>query len=342
MLEIKHMYKNFIRKAELTMTKEQTLILLKQCSNLYENMRLFTQKQKKIEQSYRNHCNKKTKLKSPSAGTFFLIFLITLSILCIVTSPWLSRPSRMPTYRGRVINVELARDLYERQVAGEELNSAQAGLVRQYQTRLAHNEAIRVAFGVFLANLITSVILAILLTLNKKNKIVKKNKIIDEENYRISSENEAINKQNIELYYQEESIVNQMLGIRQTYLEEVLPLLPPDYAYPDAVNYFIRLFENHRANNLTEAVNLYEVDLHRRRMEAGQQQMIAEQRRMVKQQMIGNAINLSNLAVNIANNHAIRDGFAQTQNAVNNNTEVIRQGLAKRGINVNNSMKELI
>lgn len=67
--------------------------------------------------------------------------------------------------------------------------------------------------------------------------------------------------------------------IYNTYIanQETLDPLPRDYRYYDAAVFFESALANGRAESMKEAVNLYEEYLHRVRMEANGQQMLAMQ-----------------------------------------------------------------
>ena len=51
-----------------------------------------------------------------------------------------------------------------------------------------------------------------------------------------------------------------------------------DYDNTAAVDFFLSAVRNHRATTVQEMVNLYETEMDQRRMEAGQQEMLNQQR----------------------------------------------------------------
>lgn len=61
-----------------------------------------------------------------------------------------------------------------------------------------------------------------------------------------------------------------------------------DYDNTAAVDFFLSAVRNHRATTVQEMVNLYETEMHQRRMEEGQQ-------RILNQQRIGNMLQIGNL-----------------------------------------------
>ncbi len=58
-----------------------------------------------------------------------------------------------------------------------------------------------------------------------------------------------------------------------------ISFLPPDYRYSEAVESFYRYVNNYRANDLQQAINLYEEEMHRLRMENAQLAMLREAKR---------------------------------------------------------------
>ena len=61
-----------------------------------------------------------------------------------------------------------------------------------------------------------------------------------------------------------------------------------DHDNTAAVDFFLSAVRNHRATTVQEMVNLYETEMDQRRTEAGQQEMLNQQR-------IGNMLQLGNL-----------------------------------------------
>lgn len=131
-----------------------------------------------------------------------------------------------------------------------------------------------------------------------------RNKYIDSKNRKVGEQNEAIDRKNAELANVENEIRTELSNIQTRYNEEVGSWYPPDYAFPDAVDFFISSIQNSRADNLKEAVNTYEQDLHRRRLEAQNEQNLANQKVMQQQleaidesQRIGNELAKGQLLV---------------------------------------------
>ena len=70
----------------------------------------------------------------------------------------------------------------------------------------------------------------------------------------------------------------------------VLSLMPPKYIYLEAIDFFIEMVVNMRADSMKEAVNLYEEHLHRMRLEASQKQIAEQQERILQIQQENQAI----------------------------------------------------
>lgn len=82
-------------------------------------------------------------------------------------------------------------------------------------------------------------------------------------------------------------------------LSREIHIIPPNYRYLLAVQYIFDSFVNMRARNMTEAINLYEEQLHRWKIENAQQQMLALSRQQTMAAQINMAANVANAAHNI-------------------------------------------
>lgn len=87
----------------------------------------------------------------------------------------------------------------------------------------------------------------------------------------------VIAKAKIELPVREQQIEKML-----EQLTEPLTYVPPSYRYSEAIEYFYNSFCNKRADELKEAVNLYDTYVHRRSLEESQQVMIQNQVEMLK------------------------------------------------------------
>ena len=107
------------------------------------------------------------------------------------------------------------------------------------------------------------------------------NAAIDQSNQQVEANNQAL-AQSIEQTKQE------IFAVQQQWASQVAPWYPMDYDSIEAVDFFLAAVRNHRATTVQEMVNLYETEMHQRRMEEGQQ-------RILNQQRIGNMLQIGNL-----------------------------------------------
>ena len=181
-------------------------------------------------------------------------------------------------------------------------------------------------FAIPAAAVIALILGGILSIWNKsQNKHIRKqNQIINDWNQKTIVQNQEVEKQKQILLDEIQKICDKKQLISQEYQKNVLAWFPRDYGYPSAVEYFINKVENHVANTIGEAVQQYETDRYR-------QQKLNEikninktikegQDELIRQQMIGNMINLANNArLGQIANASERAAFsaAQTADAAN-------------------------
>lgn len=91
--------------------------------------------------------------------------------------------------------------------------------------------------------------------------------ISKEKNRQIQGIDEKIS----DLEYRRNELANELYGPLTAYV-------PPDYQYSYAISSMYEYFVNMRARNITEAINLYEDELHKKKMESMQAQILHEQR----------------------------------------------------------------
>lgn len=96
-------------------------------------------------------------------------------------------------------------------------------------------------------------------------------------NKKIVEENKEIVAKNQQLAIQEQHILNELQEVQTLYRNYIGSWYPIDYCSVDAAEFFYNTVNNYRADNLKEAINLYEMTLHQRRIEANQRQAIREQ-----------------------------------------------------------------
>lgn len=105
-----------------------------------------------------------------------------------------------------------------------------------------------------------------------------------------TQQNADIDRRNEQIAADIHRIREQLAPLQQRWAVEIAPWYPMDYDRLDAVDFFVTALRNQRADSIGELVNLYETEGHRRRMEAGQREMIAHQR-------IGNMLQLGSLVM---------------------------------------------
>lgn len=122
--------------------------------------------------------------------------------------------------------------------------------------------------------------------------IVKKvvNISIAVRNKRICEENEEIKKKNESIWGVEREVIQKIKNVQKQYTREIAPWYPSDYCYIEAAEFFLNAIRNYRADNLKEAINLYEDVMHKRRLEQAQQQMLNRQEDMIRQQRLNNLL----------------------------------------------------
>lgn len=145
-------------------------------------------------------------------------------------------------------------------------------------------------------------------------------------NARIQAENDKREHYNTEVLGPAEAAVDTELHQAGQALvdAEVSRIYPKDYLYPEAIAYVLTVIKNHRANSVTEALNLYEEALHRQRVENAQQQMIQEQQHVQQLQILGT---VANTLMHGATIGAIRDEGAATRASNAANAASIREQL---------------
>lgn len=89
------------------------------------------------------------------------------------------------------------------------------------------------------------------------------------------------------------SIKEEEKVIISPYWESIQRNVPPNYQYSMAVNAFCSYFRNGRAYNMKEAVNLYEEEMHRNRMENMQAQVLQQQKYQTTLMAISAAANVA-------------------------------------------------
>lgn len=99
----------------------------------------------------------------------------------------------------------------------------------------------------------------------------KMNEKIDMDNQRIVAENENVKSQ-------EQVVLNELQKVQIAYRERVSSWYPDNYYSVEAVEFIYNAVMNYRADNLKEAINLYETFLHQRRVEVNQKKAVEQQK----------------------------------------------------------------
>lgn len=132
------------------------------------------------------------------------------------------------------------------------------------------------------------------------------------------AQNEKIDDENEEVKKQEQVVLNDLQQVQAEYRERVGTWYPESYCSVDAVEFFYNAIKNYRADNMKEAINLYETTLHQRRVEDNQQQAI-------KQQKLNNLLTVGSIAMQAANVNAIENQTQSTLGALRNQTSAVNR-----------------
>lgn len=97
-------------------------------------------------------------------------------------------------------------------------------------------------------------------------------------NKKIDSDNEKVRTYNENVKAQEQTVLNELQKVQVAYRERVGYWYPDKYCSVDAVGFFYNAIKDYRADNIKEAINLYETTLHQRRVEDNQKKAIEQQK----------------------------------------------------------------
>lgn len=96
-----------------------------------------------------------------------------------------------------------------------------------------------------------------------------------------------------------DQLLQNLNDICETINPEYMHLIPRDYRHFHACQFFYNAFLNGRAMSMQQAVNLYEEELHRSRMEKMQLQQVAQLKSIRTSSAIGAAASSANLFINL-------------------------------------------
>lgn len=125
--------------------------------------------------------------------------------------------------------------------------------------------------------------------------ITAKNKSVAEYNKKVEANNQAVQAQRDALYSQYQALLKEMTSNSSSWF-------PPDYYNIEAVNFFVSVVKNYRAETVKDMVNLFEESTYHKQMLAYQQhqsqqinQLIAGQQEITGQLRYANMINTAAL-----------------------------------------------
>lgn len=198
---------------------------------------------------------------------------------------------------------------------------------------------------VSLGVLAASFVLAWLIRL-VRNKVVlrrqhasvdRTNQQIDQHNAQVAESNWAVEVSNAGVHDALLQLDSQRTEAAIGLYEIVTDRYPMTYLYDEAVGFCLQMVRGHRANTVGEALNLYETELHRRRMENLAQAQVAEQQRATQMAMLGNIINAAGHAMTAsavrsqaeASRHAAQSAAAATQQTIRDESKKVREQMSR-------------
>ena len=157
-----------------------------------------------------------------------------------------------------------------------------------------------------------SVGLALLITV-LRNKL-----LLPWQHSRTHRTNEQREAHNTAVWIEEQEVNAQLTQAGADFASQIGSWYPKAYLYEEAVVFCAEAVQNHRANDISTALNLYETDLHRARVENNQAELLAEQQRTQRLIVAGNVINaaLTGAAIGTIRHEASRTRAANAANAV--------------------------
>ncbi len=126
----------------------------------------------------------------------------------------------------------------------------------------------------------------------------------------INEENKLIRRDNNNLTSQQNSLIGKIDELSTEFVEQVGSWYPLDYTAVADCEAFIKIVENHEADNVPDMMKIYKTDEHRK-AQIAQQELVAEEMRrnneemqrsnkeMLRQQRMANAINTFNAGMNL-------------------------------------------
>ena len=139
----------------------------------------------------------------------------------------------------------------------------------EYIQKLAEEDPDNTTFGavLFVVSIATIIILGTILYLTIGKTGYKK---------RLARHNDMVNRKMAELRAESLTYSNEISRINNEN-QNLFMSIPPDYRESGKVAHLCSILENQRADTLKEALNVFEEDMHRQAMQAGQRQMLNQQ-----------------------------------------------------------------
>ena len=114
-----------------------------------------------------------------------------------------------------------------------------------------------------------------------KRSAIRWNAKVDQQNIMIAEQNRLLDHQNAALYQsivaRKEKVEKSMDVVREDYGATVASWFPENYLADEAVAFFVSAIASGRADNLKEAINLFETHQHQQRTELMQQEQLLMQ-----------------------------------------------------------------
>lgn len=111
---------------------------------------------------------------------------------------------------------------------------------------------------------------------------------------RLNARAERINQQrgahNEAVLVEEQQVDAQLNHASRDFAANIGDKFPQAYLYDEAVGFCVQMVQHHRATSISDAINLYETERHRQRMENMQAWQLAETQRTRKLVAVGNVV----------------------------------------------------
>jgi hypothetical protein len=174
--------------------------------------------------------------------------------------------------------------------------------------------------------------------LRRRNaQVARTNQQIEQRNAQVAESNRGVEMFNAGIHNRLLQLDDQRNDVAVGLYEIVADRYPMTYLYDEAVGFCLQMVRDHRADTVGEALNLYETELHRRRLENLAQAQVAEQHRATQMAMLGNIINAAGHAATAAtvrsqgeaNRQAAQSAAAATQRTIRDEAQKVRDQAAR-------------